>query len=203
MFEFLVILMVLCILQFRSNLSQKVISVGVPGDSTTDGIGLSFNISYGESVGGVMKNICRNKIEEDLCSSYSASLSRILYGILYTPSRNSSIIEDYTTRRYDIISTMKSKFKLSKYLEIGCYERSTFDLVSPGMTIAYCVDPAFGGTHAVTSDEFFASNEETFDLIFIDGLHSAAQVMRDIQNSLRWLSYDGFIILHDCNPQRE
>lgn len=28
-----------------------------------------------------------------------------------------------------------------------------------------------GGTHRMTSDAFFATNEEQFDLVFIDGLH--------------------------------
>ena len=42
-----------------------------------------------------------------------------------------------------------------------------------------------------------------FDVIFIDGLHLAEQVERDIDNSLNILKNDGFIVLHDCNPPTE
>lgn len=42
-----------------------------------------------------------------------------------------------------------------------------------------------------------------FDLIFIDGLHTAEQVQKDFENSLKILSHRGFIVLHDCNPLKE
>ena len=40
----------------------------------------------------------------------------------------------------------------------------------------------------MTSDAFFATNKESFDFIFIDGLHEANQVFRDAMNSLEWLN---------------
>ena len=40
-------------------------------------------------------------------------------------------------------------------------------------------------------------------MIFIDGLHLAEQVYRDIKNALAVLKPNGFIILHDCNPPTE
>ena len=43
----------------------------------------------------------------------------------------------------------------------------------------------------------------TFDVIFIDGLHLADQVERDIDNALKFIKEDGFIILHDVNPPTE
>ena len=52
----------------------------------------------------------------------------------------------------------------------------------------------------MTSDAFFLQNKQLFDLIFIDGLHHSHQVLRDINNALRWLSPSGTIVLHDCNP---
>jgi hypothetical protein len=42
-----------------------------------------------------------------------------------------------------------------------------------------------------------------FDVIFIDGLHLANQVNRDIENALEFIKEDGFIVLHDCNPPTE
>ena len=59
----------------------------------------------------------------------------------------------------------------------------------------------------MTSDEFFNFWKETkmpvFDLIFIDGLHLAEQVARDIESALAMSSSDGVICLHDCNPPNE
>ena len=54
-----------------------------------------------------------------------------------------------------------------------------------------------------TSPEFFNKNKDFFDIIFIDGLHLEYQVDKDIEGSLKFLSKDGFIILHDCNPPTE
>lgn len=57
----------------------------------------------------------------------------------------------------------------------------------------------------MTSDEYFANwpeNRPFFDIIFIDGLHEANQVTKDIKNSLKYLSKRGVIILHDCNPPK-
>jgi hypothetical protein len=42
-----------------------------------------------------------------------------------------------------------------------------------------------------------------FDLIFIDGLHTAEQVRKDFLNAWRLLTVGGFIVLHDCNPEKE
>jgi hypothetical protein len=41
------------------------------------------------------------------------------------------------------------------------------------------------------------------DLIFIDGLHHADQVMRDIIHSLQVLTENGTIVVHDCNPMNK
>jgi hypothetical protein len=46
-------------------------------------------------------------------------------------------------------------------------------------------------------------NKKKFDLIFIDGLHTEEQVLRDIINSLFILNFGGTIVLHDCNPMTE
>lgn len=55
--------------------------------------------------------------------------------------------------------------------------------------------------YKLTSDDFFNEEKDSvFDIIFIDGLHEASQVEKDIKNSLNHLSPRGTIILHDCNP---
>ncbi len=38
---------------------------------------------------------------------------------------------------------------------------------------------------------------------FIDGLHTEEQVDKDVENSLKHLSPNGTIMLHDCNPPTE
>ena len=55
------------------------------------------------------------------------------------------------------------------------------------------------------SDYFFDSLSEDifYDIIFIDGLHFKDQVLKDVNNSLKHLSVDGVIVVHDCNPIKE
>jgi len=105
------------------------------------------------------------------------------------------------------------------YLEIGVSHGAAFRRITADKKIA--VDPAFKlsarsrrlaeakarATHyfETTSDAFFA-NERAFleqhsiDVALIDGLHSYRQVVRDVENTLRYLRDDGVIVLHDCNP---
>jgi Methyltransferase domain len=108
------------------------------------------------------------------------------------------------------------------YLEIGVSKGLAFRRISADEKIA--VDPAFKlsarsrsladakarATHyfETTSDAFFA-NETAFleqrpiDVALIDGLHTYEQVVRDVENTVRYLRDDGVIVLHDCNPARE
>jgi SAM-dependent methyltransferase len=108
------------------------------------------------------------------------------------------------------------------YLEIGVSKGLAFRQISAEEKIA--VDPAFRlseHTRAVadakartthyfetTSDAFF-DNETAFldqrpiDVALIDGMHTYEQVVRDVENTLRYLRDDGVIFLHDCNPPFE
>jgi len=101
------------------------------------------------------------------------------------------------------------------YLEIGVRNPAlNFNLINAHYK--YSVDPGlefkeYPVDFKVTSDEFFKGLEKglyltkdiKFDVIFIDGLHLAEQVDRDIENALSYLRDDGFIVLHDCNPPTE
>jgi len=86
----------------------------------------------------------------------------------------------------------------SQYLEIGCAANTLFDSVASLNKIG--VDPDAGGTHRMTSDEFFEKNREDFDVIFIDGLHEYTQVRKDALNSLKVLKEGGWIGFHDFLP---
>lgn len=112
--------------------------------------------------------------------------------------------------RTDIINRYISNYKFEKYLEIGVGDGFSIERISakykdgvdPG------VDPSYSHrcglvNHKMTSDEFFQKIEDSnilYDFVFIDGLHHTEQVDKDIANSLKHLSPNGFIMLHDTNP---
>ena len=52
----------------------------------------------------------------------------------------------------------------------------------------------------VDNDDFFQANDEMFDIVFIDGLHTYDQVKKDILNSVDCLKENGIILVHDCMP---
>lgn len=139
-----------------------------------------------------------------------------------SPFHKDALIKDAleikkTPLRTEIINYLLQSLKIQEttYLEIGVrIPEDNFDLINA--TKKYSVDPGVEFKKnpvdfKVTSDAFFKQVSEgkildkniKFDVIFIDGLHLAEQVERDIANSLRYLSHDGFIVLHDCNPPTE
>lgn len=122
--------------------------------------------------------------------------------------------EQKTPKRFDIINfILSTKNKSCSYLEIGvrnpddCFNKVKADIkfsVDPGLEFEK--NPV---DFKMTSDDFFKllkqdkltiSKDTKFDVIFIDGLHLAEQVYRDIEHSLQFIKNDGFIVLHDCNP---
>ena len=88
--------------------------------------------------------------------------------------------------------------KYESYLEIGTFHDDLFHYVKCKKKVG--VDPVSGGTIRKTSDKFFEDNTDTFDCVFIDGLHYYEQVKKDIENSLKVLNPNGIILLHDCLP---
>lgn len=98
------------------------------------------------------------------------------------------------------------------YLEIGVRNpAANFDGIQAAHK--YSVDPgvefkANPVMFQMTSDAFFEKKQAgellspdlKFDVIFVDGLHLADQVERDIDHALAHLAGDGFVVLHDCNP---
>lgn len=129
--------------------------------------------------------------------------------------------------RWDIINHLIKVNNYKSYLEIGYYKGWSFDQVNSQIE-KYAVDPnpsksvemekaPYGITighsdsdriYKVTSDDYFKEfafilgQERKFDIIFIDGLHEASQVTKDIENSLKHLSEGGIIVMHDCNPPK-
>jgi len=116
---------------------------------------------------------------------------------------------NYTTRtidmdwrekplRMELINRIIALNGYTRYLEIGCHNDVCFNLIQVAHKVG--VDPASGGTLRMTSDDFFAQNKESFDIIFIDGLHVYEQVRKDILNAVGVLNDNGTIVVHDCLP---
>ena len=100
--------------------------------------------------------------------------------------------------RWDLIEYLIKKNNYTNYLEIGCDQNQLFSKVIIDNKIG--VDPVSGGNIRKTSDDFFKENNDKFDIVFIDGLHTYEQVKKDINNSLNFLKPTGVILLHDCLP---
>lgn len=106
-------------------------------------------------------------------------------------------------KRYEIINRIIKSKGYKKYLEIGTRNGECINQIECLYKMGVDPYPAgTGTTHIMNSNDFFSelSLDEKFDIIFIDGLHLDFQVDLDIENSLKHLSDDGVIVLHDCNP---
>jgi len=119
----------------------------------------------------------------------------------------------------DVIQRLIDKTRARTYLEIGVHQGVSFMPIRIRHKIA--VDPKFAITrksrlkwlimnfanvtaefHEVTSDAYFArkKSSERFDVVFVDGLHTYEQSLRDVTNSLNNLNKSGVVVIHDCIP---
>jgi hypothetical protein len=129
--------------------------------------------------------------------------------------------------RTDLLNHLAEKYNLQRYLEIGVQvPQLNFDKIKCPYKVGVDPDPAAHASFCMTSDEFFdalpiereqldvtcvgdilpmhiAGKIIPFDLVFIDGFHTAEQSKKDFENALKILSPNGFIVLHDCNPLKE
>lgn len=127
--------------------------------------------------------------------------------------------------RTQLIQSLIDAYKLESYLEIGlgdpydnflkihCKYKESCDFYNSNNNYDYSShDPAVRKfiergilTYNMSSDNMFFdfSDDKTFDLIFIDGLHTSDQVFKDICNSMMHLSPNGFIVCHDAIPLNE
>lgn len=95
------------------------------------------------------------------------------------------------------------------YLEIGLREGYTFQDVAARSRVGVDPEPRFefrkrlpAGVKILqdTSDNFFATTRERFDLVFLDGLHEIQQTLRDVLNALEILNDGGLIVVDDSVP---
>lgn len=111
-----------------------------------------------------------------------------------------------------ILQRIFSLFPKVKYLEIGVSTGATFHEVNAEKK--YAVDPNFlfeaPKTSALdsvqyfpmTSDLFFEGHneDEKFQVIYIDGLHTFEQTLRDLLNATQVLAPGGVIVIDDTVP---
>lgn len=117
------------------------------------------------------------------------------------------------THHTELLNALIEKYNLKSYLEIGVQNpANNFDKIKCEDKHGVDPDPVCGERDDITvesSDQFFNFDPNEYippmvwDLIFIDGLHHADQVKRDFENSLRCLSDNGFIVIHDVFPENE
>lgn len=105
-----------------------------------------------------------------------------------------------TNPHTDIINLIIQKRNYKTYLEIGIFDSANFNSINIDYKIGVDPDINTTATYLLTSDEYFASCRDKFDIIFIDGLHEKNQVVKDIENSLKILNEGGLILVHDCLP---
>jgi hypothetical protein len=116
--------------------------------------------------------------------------------------------------RPEAINQFIALFHAPGYLEIGVSEGETFFAVNAQRKVA--VDPKFRFPvdqaikenvsctfHEVASDIYFSDRigpSEVFQVIYLDGLHTFEQTLRDFTNAIRFLASDGVIIIDDIVP---
>ena len=128
--------------------------------------------------------------------------------------------------RLELLQSLIHQKKLHNYLEIGVKNGHIFFRLKSQFKVA--VDPKFIFDTArrvgkilinpynlsnqyfeKTSDDFFEKDAEyvfastKLQIALINGMHEYHCALRDVENTLRYLSDEGVIIMHDCNPQSE
>ena len=103
--------------------------------------------------------------------------------------------------RWDVINYLVRIHDYKSYLEIGVFRGECLQHVRCEHKDG--VDPAGKCNYQITSDEFFRTTPETqtYDIIFVDGLHEAEQAQRDVDNALTRLNPGGVVVMHDCTPR--
>lgn len=104
-----------------------------------------------------------------------------------------------------------NQVKAESYLEVGCADGGlVYRLLDkcPSLGRAVGVDIAKHNRNNapkatffhLPSDDFFDQNKHTFDVVLVDGDHSAVQAFTDANNALSALSPNGLVLMHDTWP---
>lgn len=131
---------------------------------------------------------------------YPSSIKNI-YANLFREKNRFEYEKNFYSRHSFILKSIFNKKKDCKYLEIGVSDDDVFNTIPLNIENKIGVDPMKGGTHRMTSDEFFKNNKINFDVVFIDGLHIFEQSKKDFINCLKFINEEGIVILHDMLPR--
>jgi hypothetical protein len=111
------------------------------------------------------------------------------------------------TNHSELLNLIAKKIHAKIYIEIGVFNpEHNFNKIEVEEKIGVDPDPNAGATACMTSDNFFSFFKKIgghADLVWIDGLHHADQVKKDIENAWEIVSPGGVIAIHDCNPHKE
>jgi len=113
-------------------------------------------------------------------------------------------IKDMSFDHSGIIYNIAMTTGCTSYLELGLYKGNTINRIST--VVEYCVGVDIvpvdiaGKFFLGTTDDFFKSNTDTFDIIFIDADHRFESVKKDFNNALNILNKYGLILIHDTDP---
>lgn len=112
------------------------------------------------------------------------------------------------TNHTNLLNYLIERYSLKSYLEIGINNPdNNYNRINLPYTSKVGVDPCLPllkeNLVPVESDVFFAAQHDTFDLVFVDGLHHSDQVKRDFENTIRYLNDGGYVVLHDTCPDGE
>jgi hypothetical protein len=130
-------------------------------------------------------------------------------------------------KKEEILQSLLDDLGRGTYLEIGVRRGASFGGISARSKIG--VDPRLSLSRRgrfrrflrqdllrlpgerlfeMTSDDFFARLDHLvpglrLDVALVDGLHTYAQSLRDVEHCLDRLAEGGAVVLHDCNPETE
>lgn len=106
-----------------------------------------------------------------------------------------------------VILDILKKTYCHNYLELGIYKgdiiskAATFITNCVGVDIIDHIGPIKNFKFIkLSTDDFFISNTDKFDIIFIDADHKYESCVKDLENSLKILNYNGIIFIHDTDP---
>lgn len=107
--------------------------------------------------------------------------------------------------RIEIINKIISSRGFQNYLEIGVNRGFCFRQIVCKNKIGVDPFPIFSDqVVSSTSDDFFSNYQgPLFDFVFVDGLHESHQAQKDIENSLKFTTHSGVILVHDTLPKIE
>lgn len=134
----------------------------------------------------------------------------------------SQILNDWDERgllgcsrmEYHILSTLASDKSVNSILELGPGKGASTEVMLRGLKrknkglletvnilpkseLLLITDASKLLYNYMSTDTFFKHNRCKFDLIFIDANHGDAQSHKDIENSLKLLTPNGFVACHD------